>query len=823
VNIIYFILNKMKIFTIILSFIFCTQIYAPITAQQVITILDKITLQPIEGVRVTIDIDNTPIVGYNPGQKTDANGKVLLQKTYNLTDLLYIKHNLCEVLIVTLEEAMRSPVLITTCLNSIEDVVVTATRGNENKKFIAQPIQTVKATEIAFQQQSTVPDILQSNGNVFMQKSQLGGGSPVIRGFETNKVLLLVDGVRMNNAIYRGGHVQNALTLDGAILDRVEIAYGPSSVMYGSDALGGVMNFITKKPAFSLTDKVLVKAGAYTRYQSAANAIQANANVTVANNNVSSLTSFTYSTFNDLRQGAMTNKYDTASWNRTWYAKRFDSKDSMVMQNDGNTQTGSGYTQIDFLQKLLFKQSNIIHHVLNFQYSTSSDVPRYDRLTQLEGVKPKFAEWYYGPQNRLMLSYQLQLARKTKLFSSGNVTAAYQHITESRIQRRFGKNNRISNIEDVFVSSINADFQKKIGRFEVNYGAEIQSNEVQSTANSTNIISEVSAAAPTRYFDGKTTYNSSAIYLASVYKITEKLVLNAGARASIISLRAIQKDTQLFAIRIAEKTSQNNKSVTGNIGLVYLPRTNLKFYSLLATGFRAPNVDDLGSVFEKPNGGVIIPNSMLKSESTINGEIGVQAIISKIINVSVSAYHTKYLNAILLVNSTYNGSDSVPFDGKTVQVLRNQNELKAYIGGLETTLGVKPFKGFEINSSFTFTRGRIMSGVNWGKPLDHIPPTFGRTSVSYSMKKLKVEIWSAFSAWKRISEYRLNAEDNEANATSKGMPAWATFNIRAGYQINKMFGIQAAIENMADIRYRTFASNIGSPGRNFILTLRGNF
>jgi hemoglobin/transferrin/lactoferrin receptor protein len=131
------------------------------------------------------------------------------------------------------------------------ETVVSANRSTEKRKDVAQKIQVVRAAEMQFQQQTSMADVLANSGSVFVQKSQLGGGSPIIRGFETNKVLLVVDGIRMNNAIYRGGHLQNCLTLDQANMDRVEIVFGPGSVMYGSDAIGGVMSFQTKKPLCS--------------------------------------------------------------------------------------------------------------------------------------------------------------------------------------------------------------------------------------------------------------------------------------------------------------------------------------------------------------------------------------------------------------------------------------------------------------------------------------------------------------------------------------------------------------------------------------------
>ena len=167
----------------------------------------------------------------------------------------------------------------------------------------------------------------------------------------TNKVLMVVDGIRMNNAIYRGGHLQNIITLDNSMMDRVEVVFGPGSVVYGSDAIGGVMSFTTKNPTLSSTDDVLVKGGAYTRYFSAANGFAANANISVGSKRFASLTSFTFSSYGDLRQGAVRSPFVGNFGSRPWYVECIDGVDSMMVNADTNLQVGSGYTQYDILQK----------------------------------------------------------------------------------------------------------------------------------------------------------------------------------------------------------------------------------------------------------------------------------------------------------------------------------------------------------------------------------------------------------------------------------------------------------------------------------------
>ena len=158
----------------------------------------------------------------------------------------------------------------------LKEVVIVASRFPENKEDVAQRVQVVKATRIQQLNAANAADVLQQTPGVFVQKSQLGGGSPVLRGFEASRILLVVDGVRMNNAIYRSGHLQNVLTLDNEAIDRIEVAFGPSSVSYGSDALGGVIHAYTQQA--QLNKKSI---SAFSRYASAAQAFTGGFSVNV--------------------------------------------------------------------------------------------------------------------------------------------------------------------------------------------------------------------------------------------------------------------------------------------------------------------------------------------------------------------------------------------------------------------------------------------------------------------------------------------------------------------------------------------------------------
>ncbi|MCX6195374.1 MAG: TonB-dependent receptor, partial [Flavobacteriia bacterium] len=584
-------------------------------SQKQIEVIDLATYKPVANVMVS-KADNSEEFG-----KTNEKGEIQLNlKELNFLfshpDYLSIVYSVQEI------ESSKYKVFINQNVNSFEEVVVSASKFEEKKNDVAQKIQVLRASEIASQNQSSMADVLANTGNVMVQKSQLGGGSPIIRGFETNKVLMVVDGIRMNNAIYRGGHLQNIVTLDNAIMDRVEVVFGAGSVVYGSDALGGIMNFTTKSPVFSATDTVLVKAAAFTRYFSAAKGFSGHADISIANKRFGSLSSFTFSKYGDLRQGANRSPFVGNFGSRPWYAETFNGVDSMVMNADTNVQVGSAYTQYDILQKFTFKQNDAMTHKLNFQLSNSGDVPRYDRLTQLSGSNPKYATWNYGPQKRLMAAYTLEFTKKNKFFDQGRVILAYQSIEESRITRKFNNVWENHNIENLDIFTLNADFAKKMNKHEFRYGAEAYINKVNSTAFANNVAVDTSKAISTRYPDGGSSMKSVAVYATHTWEVCDKFIINDGLRFSYVGLNANFTDKTYFPFPF-NSINQNNSAFNGNLGFVYLPAKTWRITGNFSTGFRAPNVDDLSKVFESVPGSVIVPNPDLKVEYTMNGELGV--------------------------------------------------------------------------------------------------------------------------------------------------------------------------------------------------------
>ncbi len=370
---------------------------------------------------------------------------------------------------------------------SLEEVVISASNFAEKKRNIAQKIDVINAATIAATNAQNTGDLLINTGKVFVQKSQQGGSSPVLRGFEASRVLLVVDGVRMNNAIYRSGHLQNVITTDQNSFSRVEVMYGPSSTIYGSDALGGIVHLVTKSPVLSGDKKFLSTGSAFFRYSGANDEKTIHADASLGGKKFAWFQSYNYSDFGDMKMGSdYLSKYPNFG-RRSQYVDRINGIDSVVTNKDERVQKFSGYKQWDIIQKLLFKQSSRITHLLNIQLSNTNDVPRYDRLQDIRNGTLRYAEWYYGPQKRILGAYEFN-AEKLGFVDQLKVNINYQDIEESRQTREYRRYDRFdSQVEKVKVFGVSITGRKNIGNSELTVGADAQFNDVKSRASRTNL------------------------------------------------------------------------------------------------------------------------------------------------------------------------------------------------------------------------------------------------------------------------------------------------------------------------------------------------
>ncbi|MEI6866118.1 TonB-dependent receptor [Flavicella sp.] len=808
---------------------------------QEISIIGSDSSLPVSGVLVS-NRDKSVVV------YSDLNGQVDVsvfsgEKHVFLYHYLYAKEKMS-----FLEIKKDQFVVMNRLTETLNEVVVSVTRSKQKKNRIAEHIEVINFRDIKKISPQSSADLLAKTPSIKVQKSQSGGGSPVLRGMEANRVLLVVDGVRMNNAIYRKGHLQNGITVSPSILDRVEVFFGPSAVVYGSDALGGVIHYYTKSLKTSEFNEV--NSSVFSRYSSVNNEFTSSLDIELSFKKWTSYTSVSYSKFGDLRMGS-NRKHGYKDWGKVFkYSDNSvtNSNSKSVVNTDPNLQKNTGFSQVDVLQKIFIPVSNEMDLMFNLQYSESSDIPRFDRLTEeTSDGELKFAEWSYGPQKRFMISSQLLLTEINKYIDNGTITLAYQDIHESRIQRKFSAiDKRDYRKENVDVFSLNGDFSVGLtsrNNRTLSYGFELVYNSVQSNSYGdslyinpeTNQITGVLGkyAVQSRYPDGGSDYFTQAIYTEYRQDLNTKNTLNTGLRFTSTQLNA-KWINQSFITLPDSDISLNNSALTATIGHVYRPATNIKFSAVLSSGFRSPNVDDVGKIREK-GGNVTVPNVTLRPEFAYNSEIGVsQYFNNKLFSVGANVYYTLLNNYIIRApfdrDTQQEGDTEILYDGEIAAVYANVNRDKAYIAG-----GSFYFKGditehWSTRGSITYTQGKTYDTNEY---MSSIPPVFGNLGLTYSIENFDFGVEYEFSGAKLPEKYNIfegidNIEQTpviDENADLEvdmyaGTPSWELVNFSVFYEVNKNLELQFRTTNIFDIHYKEFASGISAPGRNFSGSVR---
>ena len=706
----------------------------------------------------------------------------------------------------------------------LDGVVLSVSKWEQQKKDVPNKIIAIDARDIAFTNPQTAADLLQNSGKVFVQKSQLGGGSPMIRGFATNRLLLSVDGVRMNNAIFRGGNLQNVISVDPFTVKKTEVIFGPGSVIYGSDAIGGVLNFYTKDATFTGTKEAKVTGNAGYRFASANTENTLHFDINLGGKKWAFMTSASLSDFGNLTMGS----HGPKSYLRNSFVDRINGQDVLITNKKPKKQRSTGYQQISLMQKIAYRPNATWDYKVGLHYSETSDFARYDRLIRpdSEGNGLRSAEWFYGPQKWLMGNLQLKKKGKGVFYDGVKLTTAYQHFEESRNHRDFQDATRFSTREKVDALSANLDFEnKKIGNLRLYYGGEYIFNKVRSLGNQRNIETNRVSEAASRYPDGST-WQSAAGYINGEYQAKPNLTVLSGLRYSHVWIDAMFDKT--FYTFPFDNADLNNGALTGSLGLSWFPKENLQITLNGSTGFRAPNIDDIGKIFDSEPGAVVVPNTDLEPEYAYNAEFGVHRNFNDKLVLKAAAYYTYLVDALVRRDYQFNGESQIEYNGELSNVQAIQNAAKAYVYGFEFGLEAFLSDQWSLASNLTLSNGIEEEEGGSDSPGRHIPPTFGDFHVIWKNQRFKTDLFfnyngevafESLAISERGKDY-IYAADAEGNPFS---PSWYTFNFRSQYSVSNALKVSLNLENITDQRYRPYSSGIAAPGINLIMGLGYSF
>ncbi|NJB71254.1 hemoglobin/transferrin/lactoferrin receptor protein [Saonia flava] len=795
------------------SFIVILLLFQLAPAQEV-TILDAETKAPVINVAVfNLDKSKTAI--------SDFDGKCDVS-FFTPNERIFFAHISYENRRTTKASILRrgGKIYLNLKAEQLDEVVMSISKWEQQRKDVPQKIASINARAIAFTNPQTSADLLQNSGKVFVQKSQLGGGSPMIRGFATNRLLLIVDGVRMNNAIFRGGNIQNIISIDPFSVKNTEIIFGPGSVIYGSDAIGGVMNFYTKKPHFSSNDSLTFSGSSSYRYASANNENTVHLDFNIGKEKWAFFSNITFNDFGDLKMGS----YGPDSYLRNNYVSTIDGSDVLLKNGNPRIQVTTGYNQLNLMQKIAFRPSHNWDYSLGLYYSETSDYSRYDRLIRPtgDGLGLRSAEWYYGPQKWFMGNFQISQKGKNKFYDRMKINVAYQNFGESRNDRAFQNPVLFSTKEQVDAISMNLDFEnKRMGNLRLYYGGEYVFNKVHSYGGQRNIEANMVMDAASRY-PNNALWQTMAGYINGEYKAKPNLTFLSGLRYSHVWIDAIFDKT--FYPFPFDNADLSTGALTGSLGLSWFPKEDLQFTWNGSTGFRAPNIDDVGKIFDSEPGSVVVPNPELEPEYVYNTEVGVQKNFNDRLVLKGTSFYTYMVDALVRRDYQFNGESQIEYNGELSNVQAIQNAAKAYVYGFE--LGLEAFlsDNLSVISNLTITKGIEEEEDGTDSPGRHVAPTFGDFHVVWKNQRLQADIFLNYNgeianedlAPSEKSKDYIYALDANGNPYS---PSWHTLNFRSQYTISNAFKASFGLENITDQRYRSYSSGIVAPGFNLIMGL----
>lgn len=706
---------------------------------------------------------------------------------------------------------------------NLDEVVLSGTRWRQSKVTIPSTIVSISPREVALQNPQTAADLLGLSGKVFIQKSQQGGGSPMIRGFAANRLIYTVDGVRMNTAIFRGGNIQNVINLDPFAAESTEVLFGPGSVIYGSDAIGGVMSFQTLTPRLSLNEAPLISGKAVGRYASANQEKTGHFDVNVGWKKWAVVTSLSSWNYDHLRQGS----HGPDDYIKDFYVKRQDSSDVVITQNDPLLQIPSGYSQVNLMQKVRFKPNEVWDLQYGFHYSETSPYGRYDRHNRLRNGLPRYGEWDYGPQKWLMNNFTLSHDAYADTFDQLVLRVAHQGFEESRSSRNLNNPAREVRTEKVQAYSVNLDFYKSAWKnHKLFYGLEWVLNNVASDGRDEDISTGTSAIGPSRY--PQATWNSLAAYISDEYLLGERWTLQGGMRYNFYSLDADFSNNAPFYPFPFNRAGISDGSLTGHAGVVYRPEPSWVLKGSLATAFRSPNVDDVGKVFDSEPGAVTVPNPDLRAEYALNADLGMAKVVDHWLKLEFSAFYTRLNHAMVRRDYQLNGQDSIVYEGEMSRVQAIQNAAVADVYGMQAGVEVKLPAGFGFSTDLNWQQGEEELDDGTRSPSRHAAPFFGLSRLTYRADRLELQLNSQYqgsrSAADLPQEERAKDEIYAKDANGENYaPAWYTLNLKAQFALSETFSLGAGLENLTDQRYRPYSSGLSGAGRNFILSLQANF
>ena len=648
-------------------------------------------------------------------------------------------------------------------ISPIDEVMVTVKRRATSMHDVSAAVSLVSQEQLL--QQKLTTDVLLEKTGVFLQQTTPGQGAAIVRGVKGSAVLHLVDGIRLNNAIFRSAPTQYLALVPSSGLQRVEVIRGTQTSLYGSDAIGGVVQLVTRVPEFT-SEQYETRADAFVGLGSA-------------------------------EQERLLKLTVDAGSNR--YAASF----SAEYQNNGDRQVGGGerikpsaFDAAGARLMLAATPSDLESWMLDIHYLEQPETPRVDELVAGYGqLEPSSSEYAFAPNKRSFVHLR-RTRTSAGLGVDWNFDLAWQQIVDDRITRDFESPLRIqeSNHSDLYAATLSA--AGTVGAIDWIAGAEFYFDRVSSARTATDIDTEQTTDVAPRFPDNSS-MQQIGIYGRAEHRLNDRHLLSLGLRYSDIEV-----DLGISKVPVSD--------LSGDFGWIFDLDDRLQLIANVGFGFRAPNVFDLGALGNRPGNRFSIPNQSLGSEHVLQGDFGVR-LLSSDWNAEVVAFSMHYYDRITTVltgATTPSGRD----------IVQSVNGAESSIYGIEADISHAWSERLSTRLMLNYTHGtqRIEGGAD--EPADRIPPVNGRLFFSYEAAQgFSFDSWIHFAG----AQSRLSARDiRDVRIDPNGTAGWGVVGARATWRRPSGLEISTGVENLLDNRYRLHGSGIDSIGRNFFLSLR---
>jgi len=654
---------------------------------------------------------------------------------------------------------------------TLETVQVTATRRGESTFDVPVATDVIDRDEIRAAAPQTVMEALRGQAGAYVQQTTPGQGIVVLRGLKGSEVLHVVDGFRLNDAIFRNAPNQYVALVDSQALARIEAVRGPMSALYGSDAMGGVLQMLTWEPRFEgagWQSHGLLRS----MYGSADDSTLSRVEGAFGHDRLAVSGGATYQDVNERRVGGGEELPHTR-----FTARAADAKVRAIVAA-GNELT------------------------LSAQYSEQPHTPRYDELTPGYGQSdPNSAVYWFEPQRRDFVQLRWRGTHPTSAWDSAEAQVGQQRIEDGRRNRDFGSRNedRESNVD----TSRGLTFQASKAvdaRHHLTYGIDVYDDDVDSTRTRTDVATGTTSMRAPRFPDGSTMFQAGA-FIADDWSVGERLDVLGGVRWNMSRTRLPASD-EFAATTVADG------GFAGSLSLAYGLTESVRLVANLGQGFRAPNVFDLGTFGDRPGNRFNVPNPYLEPERLTSFDAGWKVMDDRLEG-ELIGYYSRYRDKITSV-LTGDVTDS----GRLVVQSRNAASLVLY--GAEFAVQQRISDSVEWRAQLTWTHGEeSIAGDDY--PADRIPPLNGSAGMTWRpATRWTLDGWLNFAD--RQDRYSPR-DDSDPRIRPGSTPGWSTWNVRAAWEASEHAYASLQYGNLGDRRYREYGSGLDAAGRGFVLTL----